>query len=112
MSPAPTSDPLRILIATGNAHKVSEFRQMLASDHLHWDDLSAHPDAPTIEETGSTFTANACLKATGYAKHSRAWALADDSGLVVDALDGNPGVYSARWAQMHDAGRGDADNNA
>jgi non-canonical purine NTP pyrophosphatase (RdgB/HAM1 family) len=112
MSQGHSPDPLRILIATGNRHKVMEFRQMLASDHLRWDDLTAHPDAPEIEETGSTFAANACLKASGYARHFHTWALADDSGLEVDALDGNPGVYSARWAQMHDAGKGDADNNA
>jgi XTP/dITP diphosphohydrolase len=65
MSQGHSPDPLRILIATGNRHKVTEFRQMLASDHLRWDDLTAHPDAPEIEETGSTFAANACLKAAG-----------------------------------------------
>ena len=103
--------PTRILIATGNAHKVKEFRAMLSSDRLVWDDLSAHPAAIEVEETGDSFHANACLKASGYATQFNTWALADDSGLEVDALDGKPGVYSARWAQMHEAGKGDADNN-
>ena len=65
-----------------------------------------------IEESGQTFRANACLKASHYARQFRTWALADDSGLSVDALSGKPGVYSARWAEMQDAGEGDAANNA
>jgi len=85
---------------------------MLASDRLAWDDLTAHPDADPVEETGTTFRANACLKASAYARQFHTWALADDSGLEVDALDGGPGVLSARWAETHDAGKGDADNNA
>lgn len=110
MSASPA--PLTVLIATGNPHKVAEFRRMLASDRLRWDDLSAHPDVEPVEETGHTFRANACLKAAGYARRFRTWALADDSGLEVDALDGSPGVLSARWAETHGTGRGDADNNA
>src|SRR4051794_12369843 len=85
---------------------------MLASHHLRWDDLSAHPDAAPVAETGRTFRANACLKATGYARQFKTWTLADDSGLEVDALGGSPGVLSARWAEVNGAGRGDADNNA
>jgi XTP/dITP diphosphohydrolase len=106
------ANPVRILIASGNAHKVKEFREMLSSDRLTWDDLSVHPQATEEEETGTTFRANACLKASGYARQFDTWALADDSGLEVDALDGGPGVLSARWAQVHNSGRGDADNNA
>lgn len=102
----------RILIATGNPGKAREFREMLASHHLKWSDLTEHPDAETVPETGHTFRANACLKATGYARQFDTWALADDSGLEVDALGGAPGVYSARWAEMQGTGRGDADNNA
>jgi non-canonical purine NTP pyrophosphatase (RdgB/HAM1 family) len=109
----PRAAPDRILVATGNAHKAKEFRQMLAtSGRLRWDDLSAHPNAVEVPETGETFLDNACLKATGYARQFGTWALADDSGLEVDVLGGKPGVYSARWAAMHDAGKGDADNNA
>lgn len=104
--------PVRVLIATGNAGKVREFREMLACERLEFDDLSAHPGAKPVEETGRTFRANACLKAAGYARQLRTWALADDSGLEVDALGGAPGVLSARWAEVHGAGRGDADNNA
>ncbi|HZZ43855.1 MAG TPA: RdgB/HAM1 family non-canonical purine NTP pyrophosphatase [Tepidisphaeraceae bacterium] len=102
---------MKILIATGNAGKVKEFRQMLGSDQFTWTDLSAYPATPAIEETGHTFRANACLKAAGYARQFRTFALADDSGLEVDALDKKPGVHSARWSEIHNAGKGDPDNN-
>lgn len=78
---------------------------------FEWSDLSRHPHFEPVDETGRTFLANACLKATGYALQFQTWALADDSGLEVDALDGNPGVSSARWAKLNDAGEGDAANN-
>jgi XTP/dITP diphosphohydrolase len=100
-----------LLIATSNAGKVREFREMLGAERFTWDDLSRHPGFASVEETGSTFLANACLKAEGYARQFDAWALADDSGLEVDALDGKPGVHSARWAEMNHTGKGDADNN-
>jgi XTP/dITP diphosphohydrolase len=101
-----------VLIATGNAGKIREFREMLASDRLEFTDLSQHPRHEPVEETGRTFSENACLKASGYAQQFKTWALADDSGLEVDALGGAPGVLSARWAEVNGAGRGDADNNA
>ncbi len=85
---------------------------MLASDQLDWSDLSDYPHIAEIQETGRTFRANACLKASGYALQTGRWALADDSGLEIDALGGAPGVASARWAFMQGTGRGDADNNA
>lgn len=85
---------------------------MLGADRFEWSDLSQHPEVSDVEETGSTFRANACLKAVHYAGALKTWALADDSGLAVDALDGRPGVLSARWAKVNDAGSGDADNNA
>lgn len=100
-----------LLIATSNAGKVREFRDMLGGDRFTWDDLSKHPSYTPVEETGRTFLANACLKAEGYAKQFQTWALADDSGLEVDALGGAPGVHSARWAAMNGTGSGDADNN-
>ena len=106
------NNPLHLLIATGNPGKIREFRDMLGADRFRWSDLSAYPAAQAVAETGKTFRANACLKAAGYARQLNTWALADDSGLEVDALGGKPGVYSARWAEMHDAGRGDEDNNA
>jgi XTP/dITP diphosphohydrolase len=108
----PSTAPLRILIASGNRGKVREFREMLTAHHLEWSDLSEHPEARTVEETGRTFLANACLKAAGYARQFDTWALADDSGLEVDALGGDPGVFSARWAEIRKTGKGDADNNA
>jgi XTP/dITP diphosphohydrolase len=104
-----------LLIATSNAGKAREFREMLGSGAggaLTWTDLSQHGDVEPVEETGRTFLANACLKAAGYARLFSTWALADDSGLEVDALGGSPGVHSARWAKLHDAGEGDASNNA
>lgn len=103
---------MRLVIATSNPGKAAEFREMLGRERFEWSDLSAHHSVSAVEETGKTFRANSCLKASHYAKQLGAWALADDSGLVVDALDGSPGVHSARWAQMNNAGKGDADNNA
>jgi XTP/dITP diphosphohydrolase len=103
---------LKLLIATGNRGKVREFREMLGDARFEWSDLSQHPEVPAVEETGTTFRANACLKASYYATKLGTWALADDSGLAVDALKGSPGVLSARWAEVNQAGRGDADNNA
>jgi XTP/dITP diphosphohydrolase len=102
---------VQILIATGNPGKVREFREMLGDDHFQWSDLSKHPTAAPVEETGETFRANACLKASAYSERFNTWALADDSGLEVDALGGKPGVISARWAELHNRGKGDADNN-
>jgi non-canonical purine NTP pyrophosphatase (RdgB/HAM1 family) len=101
-----------LLIATANPGKVREFREMLGDGRLAFSDLSRHGEFQAVEETGRTFLANACLKAAGYARQFDTWALADDSGLEVDALNGGPGVSSARWARLHDAGEGDAANNA
>jgi XTP/dITP diphosphohydrolase len=104
---------LKILIATTNPGKIREFRQLLRSqDNIQFTDLTAHPGLPAVEETGTTFLANACLKASQYARLLHIWSLADDSGLAVDALEGRPGILSARWAASHQAGAGDSDNNA
>jgi XTP/dITP diphosphohydrolase len=102
---------MNLVIATGNAGKAKEFRQMLGDEQFSW----FNPESigvPTVEETGRTFRENACLKATAYARHCRKWAIADDSGLEVDALGNRPGIFSARWAESHGAGSGDAANNA
>ena len=106
-----------LLIATGNAGKAREFREMLGDSRFArrftgWRTLADYPPGPEVEETGHTFRANACLKASGYATRHHTWTLADDSGLEVDALGGSPGVLSARWAAHNNAGKGDADNNA
>lgn len=103
---------MKLLIATSNRGKVREFREMLGDDLYEWSDLSEHREIEPVEETGTTFQENSCLKAAYYAKALHTWALADDSGLEVDALGGNPGVYSARWAELNNAGSGDQDNNA
>jgi XTP/dITP diphosphohydrolase len=102
---------VEVLIATANAGKVREFRQMLGAERFTWHDLAGRNDKTPVEETGRTFRANACLKSSQYAMRHRIWALADDSGLEVDALGGAPGVTSARWAEINGTGRGDADNN-
>jgi XTP/dITP diphosphohydrolase len=102
---------MNLLIATTNPGKVRELRRVLGDSPLELEDLSSHPSIPVVEETGRTFSENACLKATYYAKALKRWTLADDSGLAVDALDGAPGPYSARWAEMHGCGSGDLANN-
>lgn len=100
----------KLLIATGNHGKARELARMLGQQ-VDWTDLSTMNDLGTVEETGTTFRENACLKAGLYARRANSWTLADDSGLEVDALDAKPGVTSARWAELHHAGQGDADNN-
>lgn len=103
---------MELLIATANPAKVREFREMLDDGHFDWSDLAQLGDSQPVAETGHTFRANACLKASAYAHRHRMWTLADDSGLEVDALHGKPGVYSARWAELNKTGRGDRDNNS
>ena len=94
MNPA---NPERVLIATQNAGKVREFRRLL--DHLpaKFVGLDELPPVVAPREDGTTFLANARIKARYYSLHFGEFALADDSGLVVDALDGAPGVHSARY---------------
>lgn len=88
-------------MATGNPGKLREIQQYLTS--LDWQ-LQLKPPELEIEETGDTFATNACLKASEVAKATGEWAIADDSGLQVDALNGAPGIYSARYGQT-DAAR-------
>ncbi|GAB4553041.1 MAG: XTP/dITP diphosphatase [Anaerolineae bacterium] len=90
---------MQILIATTNAGKLAEYQQLLPSLPARWLSPDQLPySLPEVEETGETFLANALLKAVAYAKLTGLPALSDDSGLMVDALDGAPGVYSARYA--------------
>lgn len=100
---------MQVLLATRNRGKVREFRQLVADltglTLLTPDDV---PDLPEVVEDGATFEANACKKALEIARASGMLALADDSGLEVDALGGRPGVHSARYAGDHAS---DADNN-
>lgn len=84
-----------LVVASGNPHKVAEIGAMLELVEL---DVLPQPPGLNIEETGSTYLANARLKAEAVARITGHWALADDSGIEVDALDGAPGVFSARYA--------------
>jgi XTP/dITP diphosphohydrolase len=93
----------RIVLATHNPGKLAELRRILAASQVDVDvaDLDDHPDMPEVAETGSTFAENALLKARAVAAHTGLPAVADDSGLCVDALNGMPGVLSARWSGRH-----------
>ncbi len=99
---------MHLLLATHNSHKTAEIRAMLGAD---WEvtDMNAHPAFPPTEETGTTFEANATLKAVAASREFGGLVLADDSGLEVDALGGAPGVRSARYAGEHAT---DAENRA
>ncbi|MDH6061297.1 RdgB/HAM1 family non-canonical purine NTP pyrophosphatase [Chrysosporum bergii ANA360D] len=92
-----------LVVATGNPGKLREMQAYLANSG--WE-LILKPEELEVEETGETFAANACLKASQIAQATGQWAVADDSGLQVDALGGAPGVYSARY------GTSDADRIA
>ena len=101
------STAYKTILSTRNAHKVQEFQEILAPLGFDISPLTdVVPDAASIEETGATFLDNAVLKAAGAWQLTGMPSLADDSGLCVDALDGAPGLFSARWA-----GGDDEDNN-
>jgi len=87
-----------ILIATRNKDKVREMTAILDLPQINFIGLEAFPDCPEAEENGKTFEDNAMIKASQAAYHSGLWALADDSGLVIDSLAGQPGILSARFA--------------
>lgn len=103
----PTQQPQQIVLASGNAGKLKEFQQLLKPqgiDVITQSSLSI----PEAEETGLSFVENAIIKARNASQHSGLPALADDSGLEVDALAGKPGIYSARYAGTNAK---DIDNN-
>ncbi|NMD70680.1 XTP/dITP diphosphatase [Bacillus sp. DNRA2] len=87
-----------IIIATKNKGKTKEFQQMFAKRGYQVRTLLDFPELADVEETGTTFEENAILKAETISKQLDKIVIADDSGLVIDALDGRPGVYSARYA--------------
>jgi XTP/dITP diphosphohydrolase len=99
----------RLMLGTRNRKKREEIVEILGDLPLAFADLADRPDVADVEETGTTFEANARLKATAYAKATGSWTLAEDSGLVVPGLNGRPGVYSARYAGKQGD---DAANNA
>jgi XTP/dITP diphosphohydrolase len=90
--------PTTLLIGTRNAGKAREFSEFLKETAWRISTLAEFPSPPLIAETGQTFAENAALKARRYALATGSWALADDSGLEVEALGGAPGILSARYA--------------
>lgn len=97
-------EPGKIVVATYNAGKVREIKDLLA--HLGMTPISvAEFDLEEPEETEDTFVGNALIKARAAAQGTGMVSLADDSGLMVDALDGDPGVYTANWAELPDGTR-------
>jgi XTP/dITP diphosphohydrolase len=98
----------RLVLATANQHKLAELTRILAAGSVAVDlaGLGDFPGAPDVRETGVTFAENALIKARAIAEFSGLPAVADDSGICVDALNGMPGVLSARWSGRHgdDAG--------
>jgi XTP/dITP diphosphohydrolase len=92
------SSPLEILVATRNPGKIREMHEALRPSQIELRYLHEFPDVTSVDEVGRTYEENAILKALGYSKQTGICALADDSGLEVDALGGMPGVVSARFA--------------
>ncbi|MFA5250284.1 MAG: RdgB/HAM1 family non-canonical purine NTP pyrophosphatase [Parachlamydiales bacterium] len=98
----------QLVLATKNIHKLREYKTLLQDlKHLDLLSLKDFPDYAPPEETGKTFRENAVLKAETAARTLQCWTLADDSGLIVPALEGAPGIFSARYAGSQ---AGDADN--
>jgi len=93
----------RILVATTNPGKIAELSAMLG-EAVQWVGLGEFPDVNEVVEDGRTFAENAAKKALGYAEATELWTLADDSGLVIDALGGEPGVHSSRYSGQVQAG--------
>lgn len=109
------TETARVVLATRNAHKVEELRDILADVLARTGlDLVAVTDFPDLEdvvESGVTFAANATLKAEAVSAATGLPALADDSGLAVDVLGGSPGVFSARWSGVSGADKDRANNS-
>jgi len=91
---------MKLLLATRNPNKTREFRELLV-DQFEIADLSTYPEVTLPEETGTTFEQNATLKAVGVSTAVDGLVIADDSGLEVDALNGAPGIYSARYGGVN-----------
>ncbi len=92
---------IRAVLATRNDHKVEEVMRILQAEGVDIELLALPAEAPDVAETESTFAGNALLKARSAAEATGLPAIADDSGLCVDALHGMPGVLSARWSGRH-----------
>ncbi len=87
-----------VVLGTHNAKKAVELRELLAPHGIELRTLADFPAAIDVVEDGNSFAANATLKATQQARHLQAWVIGEDSGLCVDALNGAPGIYSARYS--------------
>src|SRR5215469_16830727 len=98
-----TATAARLVLATANRRKLTELARILADEHAEvaLASLAEFPGAPDVAETGATFADNALLKARAIAAFTGLPAVADDSGICADALNGMPGVLSARWAGRH-----------
>jgi XTP/dITP diphosphohydrolase len=92
-----------VVLATRNQGKIVELRRILASYDVELVGLDAFPEVGDVAETGDSFAANALLKAHAVSQATGLTAVADDSGLAVDALNGMPGILSARWSGRHGA---------
>lgn len=90
---------IKLCIATGNQGKVREMKEMLSDLNIEVLSLKDFENLKEVPETGTSFLENSCQKCEGYAKQTQTVCLADDSGLCVDALNGAPGIYSARFAK-------------
>ncbi len=101
----------RLILATRNQHKVAELRAILTDAGLDVElvGADAYPEIPDVPETGVTFAENALLKAHALARATGLPAVADDSGLCVDVLNGAPGIFSARWSGKHGDDRANLD---
>ena len=101
----------KVVIASRNEHKIDEMRRILNEAGLSLDlvGIQEFPDLPDVDETGTTFAENALLKAREICAFTGIPAIADDSGLCVDALNGMPGIFSARWAGSHGDDRANLD---
>lgn len=98
-----------LVLASGNQGKLAEYQRLLEGLEIQVHSMKEYPEIGEIEEDGSTFAENALIKARVVCQATGKAAMADDSGLMVDALDGAPGIFSARFAGPQ---RSDADNNA
>lgn len=96
---------MTILLATTSKHKEREITELLSGTGVQLETLNDYPATEAPEEDGDSMAANARIKAQFYAQHFAATVLADDSGLEVDALYGEPGIHSARWAEGSDEDR-------
>ncbi|MGW6567436.1 RdgB/HAM1 family non-canonical purine NTP pyrophosphatase [Streptomyces sp. NPDC054975] len=101
----------RLILATRNAGKITELHAILADAGLTHElvGADAYPEVPDTKETGVTFAENALLKAHALARATGLPAIADDSGLCVDVLNGAPGIFSARWSGTHGDDRANLD---